>query len=327
MFRIDSSDGFHLVHEFADPLYGADPASALFEASDGNLYGTTQSGGDVYEGVVYRILMTPADPEISGIVPSSGPAGGGTTLEVAGDHFQPAPVVTLGGAPIPNPIEPDSQRLFALAPALPPGTLVDLIVTNQDQTSATLTQAWFADFLDVPHLHAFHDFVESIVRAGITAGCGSGDYCVDADVTRAQMAVFLLKAEHGSAYAPPACTGVFADVPCPGGFAVDWIEQLHAEAITSGCGNNDYCPDAPVTRAQMAVVLLKTLLGAAYVPPTATGIFGDVPVGAFAADWIEDLYARGVTGGCQASPLLYCPNHPNTRGQMAVFLTKAFGLQ
>ena len=52
----------------------------------------------------------------------------------------------------------------------------------------------------------------------------------------------------------------------------------------------------------------------------------DVPAGAFAAAWIEDLYARGVTGGCQASPLLYCPNNTVTRGQMAVCLTKTFGL-
>ena len=36
---------------------------------------------------------------------------------------------------------------------------------------------------------------------------------------------------------------------------------------------------------------------------------------------------RQVTAGCQASPLLYCPNNPNTRGQMAVFLTRTFGLQ
>ena len=183
------------------------------------------------------------------------------------------------------------------------------------------------DFLDVPPAQIFHDFVNTVARNGITAGCGGGNYCPDASVTRAQMAVFLLKSEHGAAYAPPACAGVFADVPCPAGFAVDWIERLYAEGVTSGCGGGNYCPDAPVTRAQMAVFLLKTLLGASYVPPAATGVFGDVPPGSFAADWIEDLHARGVTGGCQASPLLYCPNNPNTRGQMGVFLTKTFGLQ
>ena len=43
-------------------------------------------------------------------------------------------------------------------------------------------------------------------------------------------------------------------------------------------------------------------------------------------DWIEQLYAESVTGGCSASPLLYCPDSPNTRGQMAVFLVKALNL-
>ena len=49
----------------------------------------------------------------------------------------------------------------------------------------------------------------------------------------------------------------------------------------------------------MAVFLLKTLLGVRLPPPPATGIFEDVPVDSFAADWIEDLYDRQITGGCQ----------------------------
>jgi hypothetical protein len=211
-----------------------------------------------------------------------------------------------------------------------PGTTMSLQVIETDAAGcaspagSTLVQV---DFLDVPPGHPFHDDVDTIARAGITAGCGGGDYCPAASTTRAQMAVFLLKAEHGASYAPPACTGLFADVPCPAGFAVDWIEQLANEGVTSGCGNGDYCPAAPVTRAQMSVFLLRTLLGSSYVPPPAVGIFGDVPPGSFAADWIEDLYHRGITAGCQASPLLYCPGNPNTRGQMATFLTKTFGLQ
>jgi hypothetical protein len=104
------------------------------------------------------------------------------------------------------------------------------------------------------------------------------------------------------------------------------VSALAAEGITGGCGGGNYCPGNAVTRAQMAIFLLKTLLGSGYTPPTAVGIFGDVPVGSFAADWIEDLYGRGITGGCSASPLLYCPNNPNTRGQMAVFLVRTFGL-
>jgi hypothetical protein len=139
------------------------------------------------------------------------------------------------------------------------------------------------------------------------------------------MAVFLLKAEHGSAYVPPACTGIFGDVVCPGQFA-DWIEQLYAEGITGGCGGGNYCPSAAVTRAQMAAFLLKTEHGSSYTPPSCTGIFGDVACPSLFADWIEQLYAEAITGGCSSDPLLYCPSSSNTRGQMAVFLVKTFNL-
>ncbi|HKD18852.1 MAG TPA: S-layer homology domain-containing protein, partial [Thermoanaerobaculia bacterium] len=124
---------------------------------------------------------------------------------------------------------------------------------------------------------------------------------------------------------PPACQGVFPDVPCPSPFA-DWIEDLAAEGITAGCGDSGYCPNSPVTRAQMAVFLLKTEHGVGYAPPACTGVFGDVGCPSPFADWIEELQAEGITAGCQASPPLYCPNSPNTRGQMAVFLTRAFAL-
>jgi hypothetical protein len=140
------------------------------------------------------------------------------------------------------------------------------------------------------------------------------------------MAVFLLKSKYGSGHVPPPASGIFQDVPANDPFA-PWIEELSALGVTGGCGGGNYCPASPVTRTQMAVFLLKTLFGSAYIPPAAVGIFGDVPPGAFAADWIEDLYSRSITGGCQASPPLYCPGSANTRGQMAVFLTKTFGLQ
>ena len=153
-------------------------------------------------------------------------------------------------------------------------------------------------FLDVPPGHPFHDAVNTVARNGVTAGCGGGNYCPGASVTRAQMAVFLLKAKYGAAHLPPAATGgVFTDVP-QGSFAADWIEELASLGVSGGCGGGNYCPGSPVTRAQMAVFLLKTLLGSGYVPPVVAQIFADVPPGAFAYDFINDLSTRGITGGC-----------------------------
>jgi hypothetical protein len=48
-----------------------------------------------------------------------------------------------------------------------------------------------ATFTDVPTTHPQFKFVEALVAAGITAGCGGGNYCPDQALTRGQMAVYL----------------------------------------------------------------------------------------------------------------------------------------
>lgn len=111
-------------------------------------------------------------------------------------------------------------------------------------------------FLDVGADSFAANFIEQLFLDGITGGCGSNNYCPDNQVTRAQMAVFLLRAKHGASYSPPAPSGVFGDVDL-GHWAVAWVEQLAAEGITGGCGDGDFCPESPVTRAQMAVFLVK----------------------------------------------------------------------
>jgi hypothetical protein len=70
------------------------------------------------------------------------------------------------------------------------------------------------------------------------------------------MAVFVVRAMYGSAYVPPAATGVFSDV-APTDFAAAFIEKLAADGITSGCGGGKFCPNKAVTRAEMAVFLVS----------------------------------------------------------------------
>ncbi|HEY1249866.1 MAG TPA: S-layer homology domain-containing protein [Thermoanaerobaculia bacterium] len=258
------------------------------------------------------------------IAPSSGDATG-EAVSVTGAGFQEGAVLTIGGVGALG-VSVAPGLITGTTPALQAGSLNDVVITNPDSTTGTLNGAhgFFADFTDVPQGHPFHAFVESIFRAGVTAGCGGDLYCADANVTRAEMAVFLLKSRFGPFHAPPPATGAVFDDVQPGDFAADWIEELAALGVTGGCGGGNYCPNDPVTRAQMAVFLLKTLLGSSYDPPDPVGVFADVGVGDFAADFIEDLYRRGVTGGCGTDPLLYCPANPNLRGEMAVFLTKTF---
>jgi hypothetical protein len=248
-------------------------------------------------------------------------------VTVSGSLFQSGAGVSIGGSAAGGVSVEGPDRISANTPALPPGTLNDVAVTNPIGVGGILPGAFLADFSDVPGSQPFHDFIEAIFRSGVTAGCGDGGYCPASSVPRSQMAVFLLKASERPGYLPPAATGVFDDVPSADPFA-PWIEELYRRGITAGCSESPlrYCPGSPVTRAQMAVFLLKTLLGAAYVPPPAAGLFGDVPASDPFARWIEDFRGRGITAGCQASPLLYCPDAASTRGQMAVFLARTFGL-
>ena len=176
----------------------------------------------------------------------------------------------------------------------------------------------------MPLDHWAHSFIETLKASGISTGCGNDNFCPSGFVTRAQMAVFLIRGTRDSTFIPPPATGnVFLDVSA-GDFAADFIEQLFIDGITGGCGGNNYCPADPVTRAQMAIFLLRAKYGSGYIPPPAEGLFDDVDPGHFAIDWIEQLLLEGITSGCGGDN--FCPNASVTRAQMAVFLVRTFEL-
>jgi hypothetical protein len=116
-------------------------------------------------------------------------------------------------------------------------------------------------FVDVPLSYWDADWIEKLFADHITGGCGVSPltYCPDSPTTRAEMAVFLLRAKYGAAYNPPAAAGIFADVSTTY-WDASWIEQLYAEGITGGCSLSplSYCPEKSVTRAEMAVFLVRT---------------------------------------------------------------------
>jgi len=112
-------------------------------------------------------------------------------------------------------------------------------------------------FTDVPSTNPYCAFVQDFAARGITSGCGPGLYCPQADVTRAEMSVFLLRTLDAT-LSPPACTTpVFTDVPASSPFC-RWIEELARRGVVAGCGNGAFCPDQAVTREQMAAFVAAT---------------------------------------------------------------------
>jgi hypothetical protein len=112
-------------------------------------------------------------------------------------------------------------------------------------------------FSDVPETSPFCRFIEELANRGVVAGCGPNIYCPTANVTREQMAIFVLRTLD-PALNPPACTTpMFSDVPASSPFC-RWIEELARRGVVTGCGGGNYCPTAPVTREQMGVFLSVT---------------------------------------------------------------------
>jgi hypothetical protein len=279
-----------------------------------------------------RITATATDPSgntsefsqrlIFSMSPAAGPPSGGTNVTISGMLFESGATVAIGGQPATNVNVAGPTQITATTPALPAGSLNNVVVTNSNGTGGTLVNGFVADFADVPG-NQFYFHITKLVANAITVGCGTGIYCPSNSVTRQQMAVFLLKSMNGLCYAPPPCTGtVFGDVTCSTVFD-PWIEALAATGITGGCAGGNYCPTNPVLRQQMAVFLLKAKHGSSYLPPVCSGDFADVacPGNPF-ADWIEQLAAEGITGGCGGGN--YCPGQSVRRDQMAAFLFNTF---
>jgi len=207
-----------------------------------------------------------------------------------------------------------------------------LAMTGDKAVTANFGPHAFAD-VPVAGKEWMEPWVVSFYDAGITTGCAANPlrYCPENPVTRAAMAVFILRAEHGASYAPPAASHFFSDLPVAGKEWMEpWVDQYYREGLTTGCGTEPlrYCPENPVTRAAMAVFLLRALEGASYVPPAASHYFADLPVAGkeWMEPWVDEFYRRGITTGCGASPLTYCPENPVTRAAMAVFISRAFGI-
>ena len=113
-------------------------------------------------------------------------------------------------------------------------------------------------FDDVPRNHWAAGWIEELVADGISAGCGERLFCPDDLVSRAQLAVMVGKAIFSSHTAPPQHTddNLFVDVDSDN-WAAEWIEHLAGEGIVSECQVGQYCPDEAISRAELAVMLVK----------------------------------------------------------------------
>jgi hypothetical protein len=217
-----------------------------------------------------------------------------------------------GNGPITVTIDPNATGADRTANLFVGGTTVPI-------TEYFTTQV----FTDVPPGSFAFDEINLMEQYGVTTGCGGGDFCPTADVTRAQIAVFIVTGIYGGSNFPaPSQTPYFADVP-QGSYAFDYIQKLYELGITNGCDTvPDYCPTEPVTRGEAAKLITLARYGATtpYTIPSTVYFPVDVPPGYEFYKEIERMAEDGITTGCATRE--YCPADDATREQVAVFVMR-----
>ncbi len=117
-------------------------------------------------------------------------------------------------------------------------------------------------FTDVPCSDPDARHIKLAFQQAITAGCTGSTFCPDTAITRAQMAVFMVKGYRGASFVPQSCppaVNPFTDFTCSGPYAAyaPFIIQLYNDHVTGGCGLNTFCPGDPIGEWETLVWLAK----------------------------------------------------------------------
>jgi len=343
-------NGFEVAVGNGSPMAASHPEMDAHSATgtSSNLNGVFEPGESILFEPAWTNVSTGTlapDGSLSGL---TGPGGASYSInDGVADYGSVASVATASCSDTGN-----CYRLSVSDPATRPLLHWDATVT-ENLTSGSGTKTWTlhigSSFSDVPTGHWAYKFIEALFHNGITAGCGGSSFCPGATITRWQMAPFLAKGLTGGSIPTTGTvegrgsyncvswgSSVFSDVP-PGDAACSAIHYIASRKITAGCGGSLYCPGNTVSRWQMAVFLAKSMAGTA-VPVSGTvpgkgsyncvaggtSVFSDVPAGDSGCKSIHFIAAQGVTAGCGGAA--YCPGNAVNRDQMAIFMTRAFGL-
>jgi hypothetical protein len=182
--------------------------------------------------------------------------------------------------------------------------------TVEESDAAALEPVTFGDTDDSVHIDAIY----ALAAQGIIQGCEEGQFCPTDLVTRGQVATMLA----GALELEPAEDGPFGDVE--GSVHELQINALHAAGIVRGCEEGAYCAADPVSREQLA----SMLVAAFELPPTSIRYFDDATMAH--GDSIHRLAAAGITAGCEDPLTHFCSGDTVTRAQAASFVARSMGL-
>jgi hypothetical protein len=176
--------------------------------------------------------------------------------------------------------------------------------------------AWSGRFMD-DEGDVHEENIDIIAEWGVTLGCNppaNTQFCPYRLISRGEMAAFISRALKLTEEADLPYSDVEGTVFEPA------IRRIEAAGIGFGCTATEFCPNAKLTRSEMAELLVRAF---DYTNPEGTDFFGDDEGDPF-EDSINALAANRITLGCNPpSNDRYCPDRTLFRAEMATFFVRA----
>jgi hypothetical protein len=122
-------------------------------------------------------------------------------------------------------------------------------------------------------------------------------------------------------FSPGASSQVFNDVPGSSLF-LDYVFLLSRLGITAGCGVSppNFCPGQAIEQQQMAVFVVRSLLGDSFSSPSGA-YFNDLAGSSVFFRYVQKMRELEINMGCSSNQ--FCPTNAVTRAQMAQYIVKA----
>ncbi|MDQ3707158.1 MAG: S-layer homology domain-containing protein [Chloroflexota bacterium] len=214
-------------------------------------------------------------------------------------------------------VEGLARQLLVLAahnglPVLP--NVLDSATPSAQSQDVRTPEGCSVSFGDVPEGMWAYSYIRELACTGVVSGYPDGTFRPQNPTTRAQLVKMVVLLEEVALHSPPVPT--FADVPAAHVF-YRYVETAAGLGLIGGYTDGSFKPDAPVSRAQVAKIVVKAR-GWELVLPSTSAILCDVSASHWAYSYIQVAIAHGIfTGygdGC------FRPDDFATRAQLAKVL-------
>lgn len=199
-------------------------------------------------------------------------------------------------------------------------TLSILIVLVMILTSIPLS-ASAASFSDVSSGSWYENAINSLANQGIISGTTSSTFEPDRNITRAEFSAIIAKVAMASeSLSSYKGYSNFKDVEKDSWYApyINWAKK---QGILSGYGNSTFKPNKPITREEIAVIIINYIskTGSSLSYPNSEKTFTDqVSISSWASSAVSSCQKSGVISGYSDGS--FKPSINATRGETAAMV-------